>query len=169
MSEKIYEKRIKFKEWHYSKRTERGNSAFSEYVGKKEKTVVKTQQQKKKSLGEKLNSKEKQKLNFGVATQIAQERRDIIGINCLRNKDGSVVVDPESVKKKWKEYMKQLMNVENTWNGAVEADLIEVPIECITEMEVENALSAIKLGKALGPKGVSSKMLFAAGRKGKKL
>ena len=65
--------------------------------------------------------------------------------------------------------MKRLMNVENTWNGAVEADLIEVPIECITEMSVENALSAMKLGKALGPSGVSSKMVFGAGRKGKKL
>ena len=38
MSEKIYEKRIKFKEWHYSKRTEEGNSAFSKCAEKKKKS-----------------------------------------------------------------------------------------------------------------------------------
>ena len=44
-----------------------------------------------------------QKLILRVAKQMAKERRDVIGIYCSRNKDGSVVVDP--VKKKWKEYM----------------------------------------------------------------
>ena len=61
------------------------------------------------------------------------------------------------------------MNVENTWDGRMEADMIEGPIECITEMEAENALNAMKLGKAPGPAGLSSEMLLAAECKGKKL
>ena len=62
----------------------------------------------------------------------------------MRNEDGSVVV-PESRKKKWKEYMEQLMNVKNTWE------------------------SRTKLGRANSPTGVSGEKLLVAGHKGKKL
>ena len=51
----------------------------------------------------------------------------------------------------------------------MEADVKERSIECITEMEMENALSAIKLGKAPAPTGISSEILLAAERKVKKL
>ena len=61
------------------------------------------------------------------------------------------------------------MIVKNTWDGIVEADVMEGPIECITEMKVENALTAIKLGKEPGPTCVLSEMLLAAGHKGKKI
>ena len=149
--------RIKFKEWYHSKGTERENSDFSEYVVAKRKTkrsVAKAQQQK--SLGDKLNTKEKQKPISRVAKQMAKERRGVNGINSMRNKDGSVV-EPELVKRKRKEYMERLMNEKNTWDGIVEINVIEKPIECITEVEVENAVSAIKLGKQPGPTGVSRK------------
>ena len=55
------------------------------------------------------------------------------------------------------------MNVENTWDGKMEANVIERPIECITEMEVENILSAMKLGKAPGPIGMSREKLLTKG------
>ena len=164
-------KRIKFKEWHHYKGDERNNSTFSEYATAKrkaKKTVAKAQKQMKKSLDEKLNIKG-QKLMGRVAKRMANEKQDVTVINCLRNEDGSVVVEPESVKKKWKEYMERLMNVENTWHGKVEADVMEESIKCIIEMEVKNTLSAIKLGKAPGPTDVSSEMLLAARQKGKKL
>ena len=75
---------------------------------------------------------------------MAKERRDFTAMNCLKNKNGSAVVEPESVKKKWKKYMEPLMNVENTRD----AEVIERPIECTTELEVENALNAMKFCKA---------------------
>ena len=96
---------------------------------------------------------------------MAKQRRAVTGINCLKTEDGSLVNEQESVKKKWKERKERLMNVENTWDGRVEADVIEEPIECITEMKVENALSAMELGKAPGPTGASSEILLAAGHK----
>ena len=70
----------------------------------------------------------------------------------MKNKDGSVVVvEPELAKKERKKCMERLMNVENTWVGRMEADVIEGLIKCITKMEVENALSAMKSGKAPAP------------------
>ena len=98
------------------------------------------------------------KKNLFLELQITKERQDVTGINCLRNEDGIVVARPELVKKKWKEYMDRLMNVKNTWDGRVEADVTEGPKKCITEMEVENALSAMKLGKAL-PTGELSRVI----------
>ena len=81
------------------------------------------------------------------------------------NPNGDVVGEPESEKKKWKEYIERLMNVENTWDGIVKVDVIAGPIECITEMEVKNALSAMKRGKAPNATGASCEMSLAAERK----
>ena len=61
------------------------------------------------------------------------------------------------------------MNVENTRDDRMEADVIEGPIECITEMEVEIALKCNETWWAPGPTGISNEMFLVAGCKRKKL
>ena len=34
-------------------------------------------------------------------------------MNCLKDESGKTVVKPEMIKKRWREYMEQLLNVEN--------------------------------------------------------
>ena len=43
----------------------------------------------------------------------------------------------ESLKKQWKKYMEKLLNEENEWDGCVEADSIEGPIQAISYEEDE--------------------------------
>ena len=106
VSEKIYEKRIKSEEWHRSKGTERErergreNSAFLEHAVAKKKSRQWQRQSNKRILVKKYTKG--QKLIFRAAKQMAKERQDVIGINCLRE-DGNVVVELQSVTRKWKE------------------------------------------------------------------
>jgi predicted GNAT family acetyltransferase len=46
------------------------------------------------------------------------------------------------------------MNVENEWDGIVEAQMVEGPVECFGEEEVKKAVNDLKYGKAGGISGV---------------
>ena len=61
--------------------------------------------------------------------------------------------------------MERLLNIENDWDGVLEGDKVEGPCELINEKEVEEAIKAMKAGKA-GPSEVVGEMLKAAGKKG---
>ena len=50
--------------------------------------------------------------------------------------------------------MKKLRNEEHEWDGCVEADSIEGPIQAKRYEEVEKAVRKMKLGKAAGLTGV---------------
>ena len=57
--------------------------------------------------------------------------------------------------------MKKIMNVENEWDQIVEADMVEGPVEGVTDEEVMEAMNRMKLGKAAGPSEVNMDMVIA--------
>ena len=58
------------------------------------------------------------------------------------------------------------MNVENEWNQMVEADMVEEPIEGVTDEEVMEARNKMKLRKAAVPSEVNKDMIIASGKFG---
>ena len=52
-----------------------------------------------------------------------------------------------------------VVNEENEWDGNVEADKIEGPLQEISYEEVEKALKKMQCGKAAGPSGVMDDQL----------
>ena len=167
----IDDKRLKFKEWQKSRGTPTEAEAHAAYkVTKKaaKKEVAKAQEAQRKQFGERLDTEEGQKMVFRIAKQMAKERCDVTGVNCLRDETGSIVVHPDEIKGRWQRYMEILLNVENAWDGIVESDAIEGPAEEITEEEVNDAIQAMKDGKAAGPTGLVGDMLKAAGSWGVK-
>ena len=72
-------------------------------------------------------------------------------MNCLNDESGNIVVKPEIIKKRWREYMEQLFNVQNDWDGIVECGIVEGPRKLITEMEVDKAIGQMKSRKAGSP------------------
>ncbi|XP_046844915.1 uncharacterized protein LOC124438761 [Xenia sp. Carnegie-2017] len=73
--------------------------------------------------------------------------------------DGELKVLLEDRLEVWRAYCDRLMNVENEWNGEVEADEVFGPWEIVTVDEVAAALRKMKKGKATGPSEVGSEML----------
>ena len=55
------------------------------------------------------------------------------------------------------------MNVENEWDQMVEVDMVEEPVEGVTDEEVMEAINKMKLGKAAGPSEVNMDMIIASG------
>ena len=77
------------------------------------KVVARAQEQERKIFGEKLNTGEGQKSVFKIAKQMANERQDVVGVKCLKDENGRIVVKPEMLKKRWRDYIERLLNVEN--------------------------------------------------------
>lgn len=68
---------------------------------------------------------------------------------------------------RWKEYFHELLNEQSEYQ-IQEVAKIEGPLIEITEEEEEASLKAMKKGKAVGPSGISSDLLKAAGVTGRK-
>ena len=52
---------------------------------------------------------------FRTVKQRVEEKKDVIGVCCLKDESGAVKVSVDDQKKIWKEHMEKLMNVENKW------------------------------------------------------
>ena len=129
VEEKVQEKRTRFKQWQKKKGTDEEDDAFAKYViGKKaaKKAVKQAQQLERKKFGERLDTVEGRKAVFRIAKQMAREKRDVVGVNCLKDEKGAAVVEPEKVKERWKGYMEGLLNVENDWDGIVDGEKVEI-------------------------------------------
>ena len=100
---------------------------------------------------------------FKFVKFMRKEGRDIDGGGCMKNKNGRFVVSEKDRGKLWKEHMKKIMNVENEWDQMVEVDMVEGPVEGVTDEEVMEAMNKMKLGKAAGPSEVNMNMIIASG------
>ena len=80
------------------------------------------------------------------------------------DKDGRLVVSEKDRGKLWKEHMEKIMNVKNEWDQMVEADMVERPVEEITDEEVMEAINKMKLGKTAGSSEVNMDTIIACGK-----
>ena len=49
---------------------------------------------------------------------MAKSRQDVVGVNCVKDANGKVLVENDQVKEEWRKYMEKLLNAENTWDNA---------------------------------------------------
>jgi len=99
---------------------------------------------------------------FQKIRMMRKESNDVAGGNCLKDKEGRIVFSDEDRKRVWKEHMEVIMNEENQWDGSVEADKIEGPVQQFVMEEVEKVLGSMKHGKAGGPTGIVKEHLVAS-------
>ena len=103
---------------------------------------------------------------FKFVNFMKKEGKDIEGGGCRKDKDGRLVVSEKDRGKLWKEHMEKIMNVENEWDQMVEVDMVEGPVEGVTDEEVMEAINKMNLGKAAGPSEVNMDMIIASGKFG---
>jgi len=41
---------------------------------------------------------------YRVAMQMAKSRQDVVGVNCVKDANGKVLVDSDQVKEEWRKY-----------------------------------------------------------------
>ena len=81
----------------------------------------------------------------------------------MKNDAGNVVSDADGMKNIWRKYMEKLLNVDNDWDGEVDCPGVMGPHCLISEEEVVAAIKGLTIGKVVGPTGVVSEMMKAAG------
>jgi len=65
-----------------------------------------------KELVNELESTAGKKNVYRVAKQMAKSRQDVVGVNCVKDANGKVLVENDQVKEEWRNYV-ELLN-ENT-------------------------------------------------------
>ena len=76
---------------------------------------------------------------FKLVKFMRKEKRVIEEGGCMKDKDGKLVVSEKDRGKLWKEHMAKIMNTENEWDQMVEADMVQGPVEGVTDEEVMKA------------------------------
>ena len=87
---------------------------------------------------------------FRIAKWRAKEKRDIIGVLCIKDENENLKTEISERLEVWRGYCERLMNVENDWDGEVDSVPVEGPWEKVSEKEVWEALKKIKKGKSSG-------------------
>jgi len=93
---------------------------------------------------------------YKVAKQIVRKNKDVLGVTCVRDKQGKLVTEEAKIKMVWKEYFEELLNEEFDWKKENLEQVSEVFGECeeITFEEVKAAITKAKSRKASRPSGV---------------
>jgi len=89
-----------------------------------------------------------------------KSRQDVVGVNCVKDANGKVLVDNDQVKEEWRKHMEKLLN-ENTCDNATTCENVEGPGELIRRDEILKALRMMKKGNAAGPTGIVLEMFTA--------
>ena len=76
---------------------------------------------------------------YRVAKQMAKSRQDVVGVNCVKDANGKLLVENDQVKEEWRKYMEILLNEENTWDNATICENVEGPWELIRRDEILKA------------------------------
>ena len=86
---------------------------------------------------------------------MAKSGQDVVGVNCVKDANGKVLVENDQVKEEWRKYMEKLLN-ENTWDN----EKVEGPYELIRRDEILKALRMMKKVKAAGPTELCQKFVW---------
>ena len=91
-----------------------------------------------------------------------KEANDLAGNNCIKDKNKKIVFAEDGRKRVWKEHMEAIMNEKNPWDGMVNVEVVEGPMEPFAMNDAERALGIMKNGKASGPTGIFKEHLAAS-------
>ena len=103
---------------------------------------------------------------FKLVKSVEKDGKDVEGGRCMRGSHGRLSFSEKNRGKVWKEHMERIINEENEWDQNVDADLVEGPVERVSQEEVVKGMGEMKTGKATGPSEVSAKMIAASGEIG---
>ena len=151
VQESIRKKRLAKKRWDMQ-RDEESKQEYKEMRREAKKEVAKAKNNAYDELYEELDSKEGERTLYRLARQRHQAGKDVQQVRMMKDKDGKVMTDEESVLRIWKEYYKGLMNEENERERREnDGERVNLEVEKISKEEVRENMKRMKNGKAVGP------------------
>ena len=151
VQESIRKKRLAKKRWDIQ-RDEESKQEYKEMRREAKKEVAKAKSKAYDELYEGLDTKEGEKTLYRLARQRHQAGKDVQQVRMMKDKDGNVMTDEESVLRMWKEYYMGLMNEENERERReIDGERVNLEVECVSKEEVMENMQRMKNGKAVGP------------------
>ena len=151
VQESIRKKRLAKKRWDIQ-RDEESKQEYKEMRREAKKEVAKAKSKAYDELYEGLDTKEGEKTLYRLARQRHQAGKDVQQVRMMKDKDGNVMTDEESVLRIWKEYYMGLMNEENERERREnDGERVNLEVESVSKEEVMENMQRMKNGKAVGP------------------
>ena len=151
VQEIIRKKRLAKKRWDIQ-RDEESKQEYKEMRREAKEEVAKAKSMAHDELYEGLHTKEGEKTLYRLARQRYQAGKDVQQVRMMKDKDGNVMTDEQSVLRIWKEYYMGLMNEENERERRVnDGERVNLEFESISKEEVRKNMQRMKNGKAVGP------------------
>ena len=150
VQEGIRKKILAKKTWDMQK-DEESKKEYKEMRREAKKEVPKAKNNAYDELYEELDSKEGERTLYRLARQRHQAGKVVQQVRMMKDKDGKVMTDEESVLRIWKEYYKGLMNEENAREreGRMMGERVNLEVEKISKEEVRENMKSMKNGKAV--------------------
>jgi hypothetical protein len=95
-----------------------------------------------------------------------RSRQNKMNGSMIKDKDSNILVDEQAIQDRWKEYFKELLDVENAREQMEETAPVEGLEREIMCKAIEMAMKQMKSKKAPGPSGISADMLKTLGQDG---
>ena len=159
MQKAISEKRKSFQRWKQLPSAENKSCYLSDK--KKAKRAV-AEAMKNEAVKDMEEIRNDRNVVFRRIRMMKKEANDLAGNNCIKDENGKIVFAEDGRKRAWKEHMKAIMKEDNPWDGMVNVEVVEGPMEPFAMNEVERALGIMKNGKASGPTGIVKEHLAAS-------
>ena len=112
--------------------------------------------------------RENSKMFWKEVNRVRKKKEEISG--GVKGLDGEMVQEDKEVSERWREYFKDLLNVNGRereigrWDSRVDRSVVNGGLEeVITKEEIKDALRKVKRGKSAGLDGVSGEMLKEGG------
>ena len=151
VQESIRKKRLAKKRWDIQ-RDEESKQEYKEMRREAKKEVAKAKSKAYDELYEGLDTKEGEKTLYRLARQRHQAGKDVQQVRMMKDKDGNVMTDEDSVLRMWKEYYMGLMNEENERERReIDGERVNLEVESVSKEEVMENMQRMKNGKAVGP------------------
>ena len=161
----LEDKRERFREWRKDK-TADAKSKYNKAKKSAKRAVASAMKEASEKLMKEMEDDKRSKIMFKVAKQSMRDNKDVVGSGCVRDRSGKLCVGERERAAVWKEHMEKVMNEENKWDGVVDVDVVQGPIESVTREEVMTAIKAMKAGKAAGVSEVVAEHIDASGEVG---
>ena len=151
VQESIRKKRLAKKRWDIQ-RDEESKQEYKEMRREAKREVAKAKSKAYDELYKGLDTKEGEKTLYRLARQRHQAGKDVQQVRMMKDKDGNVMSDEESVLRMWKEYYMGLMNEENEREiREIDGERVNLEVDSVSKEEVMENMQRMKNGKAVGP------------------
>ncbi|KAK3528390.1 hypothetical protein QTP86_034256, partial [Hemibagrus guttatus] len=148
VQDSIQRKRLAKKKWDMD-RTEENGQEYKELQRRVKREVSKAKQKAYDELYTRLDTREGEKDLYRLARQRDRDGKDMQQVRVIKDRDGRVLTSEESVQRRWKEYIEELMNEENEREKRVEG--VNSVVQKVDKIRKDEVRKRMKSGKAVGP------------------